>query len=217
MNLAQLRTEVLNRGFDPTVFSSRIVTYLNDAQNEIARRVNYYGDEALQPIPTVAGTTMYAFPADFARARELVDIDRHTPLEYVGLRDIDRSPTTVGIPNFYAIDGPNIHLYPTPDGLHNLILRYWKMPAQLVNDGDVPSIPNDWHNLLWVYATFICYESEDDAAMGKYWSDRWEMELRKFTADQRFPDSDGPHVVKGMWDADRGLNAGGGWSIYSEW
>src|SRR5437868_6924011 len=104
MNLLALRNEVLNHGFDPITFSARITTYLNDAQNLIARRTDYYVDEASQTITTVNGTSNYSFPADFAKVRSVDDLDRQTELQYVNLRDIDRSSTVTGTPNYYAID-----------------------------------------------------------------------------------------------------------------
>jgi hypothetical protein len=214
LNLIQLRTEVLAHGFDPTQYSARINQYLNDAQNEVARRVDYYVDEATQNITTVQGTSLYAFPGDLGRLRSLYNVDLAEELQYVGLRDMDQANQTVqSNPRFYTVSGQFIRLYPVPEGAHNLQLRYWKMPTQMVNDTDVPSIPNDYHSMLWVYATGVCYEGDDDAQMAQYWSQRWEKAVARFATDQKFPSSDGPTQVRGMWDQDAGLSSSG-WSLY---
>ena len=216
MNLAAIRQEVFNHGFDPVLFgAARVNQYINDGQSLIARRVDWYTDENAYDISTVAGTAIIPWPADFARGRSLRDTGRQVELQAVSLRDIDRSATQQGAPIYYAIDGPNIHLYPTPDGVYSLELRYWKLPPALVADTDVPALPADWHHLLWVYACWICYEAEDDPNMGQYWQGRFNTELAEFEADVKFPTTDYPTQAAGMWNQDESLSAGRGWSLWN--
>jgi hypothetical protein len=215
MNLGQLRTEVLNRGFDPGVYGARIDQFINDAQNLIARRVDYYINEDSQTYSTVAGTNLYPLPTNFARVRELFATDVTQIIAPVGIRDIDgSSSTTQGRPYAYALDGANLHLYPTPDNIYPLELRYWTMPPALINDTDIPTIPVDWHQLLWLYGTWICYEADDDAQMGQYWQGRFNNMLAQFTADQKFPSTDYPNRIESMWGDGRVLYPPGAWSLY---
>lgn len=214
MNLGSLRQEVLDHGFDPTLFGvTRINQYINDGLALICRRVDYYVDEATYPFNTVRGTASYPWPADFARGRSLFDTTRNIEMQTVSLRDIDRSAITQGAPVYYALDGASLHLYPPPDGPYPLELRYWKTPAPLVADLDAPTLPVDWHHILWVYAVWICYEADDDAQMGQYWMQRFMAELAEFAADTKFPTSDLPNIVSGMWDQDRTLGSNG-WSLW---
>jgi hypothetical protein len=214
MNLIALRQEVLNHGFDPLLFASRINTYINDAQSLIARRVDYYVDETQFDFSAAVGTSKYALPANLARIRSLRDTSRQIEMQEVGLRQIDRSSLSNGAPAYYAIDGQNVHLYPTPDNTtYTMELRYWLMPGTLVNDTDVPSLPLDYHHMLWVYATWICYEAEDDAQMGQYWMTRFEKELAEFAADQKFPSTDSATQVAGMWDSGQSLTPAG-WTLW---
>lgn len=214
MNLIQLRTEVLNHGFDPNVFSSRINQYINDALNLVCRRVDYYVDEVAYDFTTTANTSTYPLPANWARMRSLRDTNRQAELWAVLLRDIDRSDVTTGQPVFYAMNGAGVQLFPIPDGAYSLELRYWTMPPALVNDTDVPTVPADWHHMLWVYATWMCYEAEDDAQMGQYWMQRFQNELAQFAADQKFPNSDMPTQARGMWDQDTSLTPTG-WTLWA--
>lgn len=179
---------------------ARIPRYLNDAQNQIANSVEYFTEEAAYAFTTVAGTALVPWPADLSMARSVIDLTRHVQLQAVTLSDIDRSSASQGSPYAYAMDGPNIHLYPTPDGAYSLELRYWQMPAPLVADTDVPSLPADWHKLLWIYAVAECYAGEDDPQTAQYWTSRFQQGLADFTANARFPNSDRSHQVKGMWD-----------------
>lgn len=217
MDFAALRTETLAHGFDPIAFTARINQYLNDAQSFIARRVNYYIDEATFPIATVAGTDTYAWPTDFARARSLFDSDRNVEMVYVSLRRIDQSSVTSGAPTYYALTGANVRLYPVPDGVYNLVLRYWKLPAQLVNDSDTPTMPEDWHRLLWYWAVKECYAAEDDATTAQYWEQEFNVGLSNFAGDQKFPDTDGPNQAAGMWDQDESLGTTNSWTLYAGW
>jgi hypothetical protein len=213
MNLLQLRNEVLGHGFDPIVFSGRINQYLNDALNLVCVRVNYYGEEAVYTFSTTTGTAVYNSAPDTGRIRSLLDTGRQMELESVTIREIDRSASTQGAPAYYAMDGLNFHLYPTPDGVYSLEERYWKTPAQLVNDTDVPILPATWHRLLWYWAVRECYAAEDDAATAQYWEQQFNTALAELAADVKFPDTDRPAQAKGMWESDRPLDQRG-WALW---
>lgn len=214
MNLSALRTEVLNHGFDPVQFgSARVNQYLNDGYRLICRRVDYYVEEATSDFTTTVGTSAYPWPTNLARLRSLRLPDFSQELEAVSLRDIDRSTNTSGQPSYYALDGGNVHVYPSPDGVYNLELRYWAMPTELVNDADTPNLPDDWHHLLWVYACAIAFEAEDDSGTSQYFMQRFATELAEFAADAKFPSTDYPTQVQGMWEQDRVLTPAG-WSLW---
>ena len=213
MQLIDIRTEVLNCGFDPNLFgSSRINQFINNAYFNLVRRVSYYVDEAVQDLSTVAGTATFGLPADFAKIRSMRRTDLGRELEAVELRDIDRSVITQGTPYAYAQDGVNIHLYPTPDQAYPLELRYWKIPVALSADTDVPTIPPDYHNLLIYSACAEGYRAEDDHQTAQQWQALYDRGLTQFAADVKFDNSDAPTQVKGMWESGRGLNQRG-WSI----
>lgn len=212
MNFAALRQEVLNHGFDPVQFgSSRINQFLNDAYGEICRRVDYYIDEGVQDFSTSSGTATYPQPTDFAKDRSLRDTNRDLEMVMYGLRTIDRSPDSNGPPYAYAIDGTNLHLYPTPDGVYPFELRYWKLPTALVNDGDTPTLPADYHKLIWWYAVGECYMAEDDLQTGQLWMQRYEAGLKNLKADVKFPSTDMPNQIASMW-GNRRLRRG--WTLW---
>jgi hypothetical protein len=202
MNLASLRQEVLDHGFDASEYGARINQYLNDALNLVCRRVDYYTDEATSDFQTAANTDLYPIPTGFAKLRSLRNTDLSWELQAVLLRDIDRAFPSAGLPRFYAMDAANLHVYPTPDGPYNLELRYWQMPAPLVADSDVPSLPVDWHSMLWLFAVRECYAADDDPTTAQYWDGRFKESLSEFAADAKFPNDDAPSQVKGMWDQD---------------
>ena len=216
-NLLALRTEVLNHGFDPIVYSSRINQYINDAQELVCRRVDYYVDENTSDFNTIAGTSLYSLPTDFAKVRSVRDTGRQQEMIAVGLRDIDRSISTVAAPTFYALDGANIHLYPTPDNVYPLEIRYWKVPADLVADTDTPTIPAAFQRILWYWAVKECYAGDDDVATAQYWEQQFNTLLAEISADLKFPNDDMPTQAAGMWESGRALNPRG-WTVYgTDW
>lgn len=218
MQLIDIRTEVLACGFDANLFgASRINAYINNGYLNTVRRVQYYVDEAIFDFNTVAGTASFALPADFAKIRSLRRTDLGRELEAVGLRDIDRSVITQGTPYAYAQDGANLHLYPTPDQVYPLELRYWNIPAALAADSDVPKIPADYHNMLVYWACAEGYRAEDDHAPAQQWQALYDKSLAELSADLKFDNSDMSTQVKGMWESGRGLSQRG-WSIIgSDW
>jgi hypothetical protein len=199
MNLAQLRAEVLAHGFDPVLFpSSRIDTYINDAYMDFVVSVHYYTDEASLPIQTAVGVTQIAWPADLGDARSLVDTDRQRELHQVSLADLDSAQTVQGTPVLYAVNGPGFELYPAPDGIHNLLLRYWRLPPRLVVDFDVPTIPDEYHRLLWYWGCKEAYASEDDAQTAQYWEAQYKEQMAAAVGTVKFP-TEFPTQVKSMW------------------
>ena len=203
MNLAALRTEVLNNGFDPNVFTSRINMYLNDGMNELARKVDYYGDNVeLQWATWVGGNTTPLDPATFARVQSVHDLDRRVELQYVSLADIDRSPDVQGAPAYYTFLRNNIQVYPSPDGVYNLRVRFWEMPTPMVADADVPFMPPDYHSMLIQYALYRCYAGEDDLQTAQAYQQQWQRAVASFAVDQRFPSSAEPTQVRGMWESE---------------
>lgn len=204
--LIDLRTEVANHGFDPNQYLARINTYLNDAMRSIARKIHYYQDEATQAITTVQGQKNYPWPTDFGKARDVSNPDRGRALRLVRLRDLDDSPQgATGTPYFYAVEGATMRLYPTPDNVYSLVMRYWSLPALMVADTDVPGLPLDYHHILSFYALQRCYENEDALDAAQYWQGQWTAALKDMATDVKFPSSDGPRQVAGMWNDGDGL------------
>ena len=199
MNLGQIRSEVLNHGFDAVLFpQGRIDTYINDAYQSIVSAVNYYTTEDTQAVVTVAGATNIAWPPDLGHLRSLTDTDQHRALFQVALSDIDGSAASSGRPTLYAVDGATLRLYPTPDDGYNLLLRYWSLPPALVLDSDVPQLPAAWHRVLWYWGCKEAYAAEDDPQSAQYWETQYNSVLSELTADVKFP-SDYPLAAESMW------------------
>jgi hypothetical protein len=203
-----MRTEVLANGFDPVQFgSSRVNAYINDGYQYVCAQTNYTGDEAILDFTTSAGFALYPQPTDASDIRSLRDTSRSLELQPVGLRTIDRSGNTAGAPSSYALNGANFQLWPVPNGTYPLECRYWKIPALLVADTDVPIIPPMWHWLLWTWAVAQAFRAEDDVQRAQTWDQRFQKGLSDFVASVKFT-SDMPTHARSMWNPKPTLGSG---------
>ena len=131
-----------------------IVDWVNDAQREIFSKNNL--GQKVGTIPTIVGTREYAFPADLMTlfsvkydgdtltALTQQDVDEFIP-------DDDGGLTTKGRPANYYTYANKIELYPTPDQVKNLTIRYNRFPVDIANDGDNTDLDKKYDNRVLDY------------------------------------------------------------------
>jgi hypothetical protein len=94
--------------------------------------------------------------------------------------------------------GGVIWLWPIPTatgtagGDGELVLDYYKKPAALVNDNDAPDIPEQYHNLLELYATSQAYAKAEEGQWAEYWmglyrSGKQQMTMERATTQRAMP------------------------------
>jgi len=206
MTLSALRTEVLNHGFDGSIFTPAVLNqYLNDAQSELCSKALYYGEESEATVTLTAGTGTYSFSAlglvDVTKLRTVRITNPQQELSLIDLRDIDRSTTSSGLPYCYAMNGGGITVFPTPDSGYSLKVRYWRILPPLTQDTDVSALPPRYQRSLTYYAIARCFEREDDVQQAQYYDQKWLETIRNLKADLVFPLTDGPRQVKSQWDS----------------
>lgn len=206
MTFNDIYTEVLNTGgFDPTVYTSRVKSWVNTAQAQIARSVEIPDLFTSTVITTVAGTADYALPADLIRINGLIDTMNLWPLRSVDDSDYlfaaDQLNLITGRPELYAIaPGAVAKLYPVPDAAYALTLTYYRRPPDLVNDTDVSQIPVDYHDLMVSFALYKAYRSEDDIQMAQFYTQEFNAGVRQLGTDRQYEVKDSPRVVPGTWN-----------------
>jgi hypothetical protein len=199
VNLAGIRTEVLNHGFDPSIYTaSRVNQYINDAIGELSAKAQYYGEQ--QQYSFTATTASTPLPSGLTKVISIRLTDTGQELVPVDIRDIDRSGTSAGTPMWYALNGGNLILYPTPDQSYATAVRYFKTMSPLVSDTDVPSLPARYHLKLSTYAIARCFEAEDDPQQATYYQQMWDKTIRELKADVIFPTLDGARQIRSQWD-----------------
>lgn len=100
-------------------------------------------------ISTVAGTATVALPAAFLKARavQLLYGDTYRALEpFEPSRQILGHDLANGIPAGYLHVGDNLELFPTPDAVYTIKLRYVPTATAITATSDTISVPNGWED-----------------------------------------------------------------------
>jgi len=206
MNREQIRHGVYDRlGVDssdaelPTEVIDRLI---NDALHYIEVRedwpwLQYPAAPSTPNVPTVANQDTYAMPADWLRVSEVVLIDaggNKQPLDMYSPRELDdRWPSSeTGMPQEWAIYGDQLMVRPVPDGVYQLIVRYIRREPDLLDDAQVPLMPNSFHAAICEIAAWMAFRrsSQDERATDCWeaWQ-QWEAQMvghrRRFRGPSR--------------------------------
>ena len=132
---------------------SSLLSFANDALKEIARRTMLLFDE--EYTDTEAGVNSCFLPV------LTIDIDdvrcNGRRLEQVSIREfpaVERS----GAPMFYAVEGGNLYLSPTPDGVYPLRFFRNSLPDPLVTTADTMPFDGVYDGLVRAYVKARAYE-----------------------------------------------------------
>jgi hypothetical protein len=195
----QLQNEVLDFQFSPTKYRPLVKVWLNSAQQTAVIQSEFRSQETTDSFSTEANVASYALPSDFSRFIDFYNTETHESLSSLGVKDYDELSTSTGRPYSYVALGSNLSLYPTPDGIYPLAMRYWKLPADMVADSDEPEIPAQYHDLLIAYAMNKAYLRENDYNAAKVWEEQWNGGLLKMRGEVQHDAFDGPQQVVGSW------------------
>ena len=155
--LSTCRTRIQQK-LDNTAFDqTKLTQFVNDGQRDIFSTYKFPFMEREASLTTTAGqVTVSTLPTDF---QSTISLRRYTPsykagmLRYVEYEDFDElhPNPTVGdnaIPVEWTLFNKTITVFPKADDAYTLKLRYYKKPAELVNDSDVPEIPEEHSEIL---------------------------------------------------------------------
>lgn len=99
----------------------------------------------------------YSLPSDLDGVIGMRQARTFTDLKAIDIRQLDMylpNPTAVAEPQVFGLAGYDsskswqIVLYPTPNTVMNLQLRYYYMPADMSLDADTPVLPEKFHSAL---------------------------------------------------------------------
>lgn len=205
--LATLNQRVLDHQFSETRYSAFIDEMLNEAQRKVARKVSMRTFFDVETLATVAGTPTVALPSDYSRlyTLEYPTEDRH--LTNVDIPQMDGLPNdSSGLPTTYTIDRPNVRLWPTPDAVYSLQLRYYRKPLTMTASQGT-EIDEDYDGVLVSYALARCFRRENDLEAAQFHMGEFDRELAEMQADLQDDSQDAgqPEQVGGMWEPDRGI------------
>lgn len=159
----ELQTEFYARGFD----------YLNQDSAGRTRAKRWLNEAFIEdvcdphPWPFLETSTTAVAPVSISDLRDVlyvVDQTNSNTLDFSDLRDVidlDVNPGRAGAPNSFYFDGNTLSVYPTSSSAV-LTVRYIKVPAELVDDNDVPEMPGRFHPLIVEGAIIRAYMDSDN-------------------------------------------------------
>lgn len=195
----QLTDEVLEFQFAVGKYEPLTKRWLNDAQQEAVIQSEFRTQETVASYKTVSGEEALALPEDFSRFIELSKPEVTELLRPVSRQEFDVFTASTGRPVVYVISSDEIFLYPTPDAVYEISLRYWRLPQDMTKDADLPEIPAQYHDLLVAYAMSKAYARENDYQASNFWKTEWEAGVMKMRGEVQSDTFDGPQQVAGSW------------------
>lgn len=170
MNFGELKQYTLGLLDDPqgTYFNPPATPYLdkylNNAAKETQKLLNMSGNNfylRCLTTPLINGQQDYILPMDFVDLNRLDVILQgsppnqvFTPLSSITVNQIDLIITGPGQPSYYYLKQDRIVLWPTPAISGTMLLRlfYSYELGEMVNDSDIPNIPEYYHEFIGVLA-----------------------------------------------------------------
>lgn len=221
-----LVTEVLFNSFEGADFTLRAKRYLNEAVNELGRRVGVLKAYETAPFDATGTVTttqpfyrineVWLCRNGSAATTELAvfqQADRR--LEPLMMESSAAVQSTTGTPLYYqtehvAGDRPTIVLRVWPvaaqSGFVGIAGR--ALPPLMVNDSDVSGLGGEFDDALIAFARSRCYRAEDDFQAAQAWMADFEAQVRHLSMVKQ-PSRDRPIVTPGTWGDTAPIS--GGW------
>lgn len=180
--LSTVRTRVQNKLDDTNFSASKITQFINDAQNEIFNSYSFPFNEKTASATLTTGTNTFTLPTDFQAMKALgitapdnyeIDLTRFY-MNYNSFKtaypDDDDSS---GVPGYWTIFGDTVTFAWLADVNYTLSVDYLKNATELVNDSDVPEIPEAFGEILVTGAYIRALEHNDDNDIADYQRTRY--------------------------------------------
>jgi hypothetical protein len=169
------------------IVDADIVDWINEAQREIYTKNNLGMKKGT--VPTVIGTSEYAFPNDLMR---LFDVKYDgTVIEGITQQDIDNvfpqydQLTIRGAPTHYWTYADKITLYPIPDAVKNLTIRYNRFPVDVAADDSVPlDLDLKYHNRVLDYCYAQAAQLDGDMQAYVMYTQKFEGNVKNTLDDE---------------------------------
>jgi len=130
---------------------------LNQSYWELLDKFQFREKERTATFPTVVGTRFYKISSSFEALQQLsiedLDSAQHTPLEratqYEYESIFENTTDARGKPSKYLREGlGGIRLWPTPDKVYIITVKYWIELTDLSSTNISPEIPRSWHEIV---------------------------------------------------------------------
>lgn len=115
--------------------------------HEISSERDWPWLETSRSFNTTSGTRGYATGTGWVSTTSL-KIDGYSPLGFYSRSQLEEwypTASTTGMPQFYAVSGDQLQLFPTPDGVYAVTEVFQRFEPALVDGDDTPLMPAIYH------------------------------------------------------------------------
>jgi hypothetical protein len=154
----------------PTFTDDFIDEQINDAVGQycdlIDERWEGYRDTVTTMV-TVANTATVSLPANFLKARA-VDVlydGRYISLTRLQIRQTYGNDAQTARPRGYLMRANVLELFPTPDAVYTIRLRYIPAASVLSDDADSIDIPNGWEGFI-IHTALLKLDEREERPIG---------------------------------------------------
>jgi hypothetical protein len=170
MNLTELVDEV-NKDLDDSLSKAEIKGWLNRALDDLTPYANY---QKSSTISLVADQKQYTLPSDLFKIVHLLDEEKLVEYHPIPVNDLRSTG--------YKKWGNEIIFQPVPKESKDLTLYYHAKLPHLVNDTDTPVIPEEFHDLLVLFAVAKAKYQDEEETMQNNAMQEYLMRKDQFIA-----------------------------------
>jgi hypothetical protein len=197
--------EIQDHGFEDTSVE-RITGFINDAYYDICSREPWPFLEKSTSVNTVAANDTLAVPSDFDKVLRMVIDANAQILEPARLDDVtsrfNGMLTNQALPFLYYFIGDTVKLYPIPDAVYAVTVRYLAVPTELSNNTDTPILPTKHHRAIVLGALVDAYRMEDDNENASVFEAQFEKRIATMATDVWKKQYDRPERVYTLYEND---------------
>jgi hypothetical protein len=207
--LGDIASRVRLRIRDTSYSSSETIQYVNDTVNDV------YNEYRLPFMETTSNGTMTALdsdiygvatlPIDYVQAIDLI-ITTQGQERRLPYRDADQiagiypdsDDTTAhpaGQPEYWYKYADTIRVFPTPNAAYTFTLRYYKRPALLSANADIPSLPSEFEELIVVGASYRIMQVKDNYDQAGILENKYDELLQKLVSRYSQTQTGTPHTM----------------------
>lgn len=171
MNLTQLQASIQAKGYGTDTAAAQL-DMLNSAYREVLGKRRWpFLEKQDATIPTVVGTASYSLAGitdflhvdavrlEITATKDFPEIDYLPPQEFRSLEHTDRDN---GTPAYWTFVNQVLRIYPAPDKVWTLRIDYAKRPPDLSAGGDIPVLPDAYHDILvWGAVRELTFRERD--------------------------------------------------------
>jgi hypothetical protein len=192
-----IRTYCATRFRDPgfvIVADADWKNYVNDVYHEMLTQTDFYPWNEQSTTLTIAGNTGTTYPltrsvplpTDVWQVTAIWDItDQFPMIPLEGRAQVYQEypqQIELGQPMHYRIFNNMIEVYPAPTVTIQYLVEYLQMPADLVNDTDLPIFPAQWHLALAAGAVAKAYKDDGNPNQAQIYDQDYQTQMAALKA-----------------------------------